>query len=118
MGGLEQAIVPIWIKRLRQLAAFQTVLFWTGAHAGLRGGRHRFDPLRGGKPRSASVIVEKEQKLFKAGEKIGQDLQEYVYSFIYQYSCKYLDLQEYLITHKVDFNGKKQIPRWHEFYPN
>lgn len=46
VGGLEQAIVPIWIQRLRQLAAFQAVLFRAGAHARLRGGRHGFDPLK------------------------------------------------------------------------
>lgn len=76
VGGLDQAIVPIWIKRLRQLAAFQAVLFRTGAHAGLRRGRHRFDPLRGRKRQSGLVSLEKEELVFKAGKKIRQDLQE------------------------------------------
>lgn len=79
MGGLGQAIVPIWIKRLRQLAAFQAVLFRTGAHAGLRRGRHGFDPLRGGKRQGEWVILEKEEKIFKAGERTRQDFQEHFF---------------------------------------
>lgn len=71
MGGLDQAIVPIWIKRLRQLAALQAVLFRTGAHAGLRWGRHGFDPLKGGERQRGLVILE-EERIFKGtGQTLG-----------------------------------------------
>lgn len=33
VGGLDQAIVPVWVQGLRQLTAFQAVLFRTRAHA-------------------------------------------------------------------------------------
>lgn len=33
VGGLDQAIVPIWVQGLCQLTAFQVVLFRARAHA-------------------------------------------------------------------------------------
>lgn len=52
VGGLNQAVVPIGVQRLGQLAALHAVLFGARTRTSLYWGRHCLNPLWGGEEKS------------------------------------------------------------------